>query len=368
MRTTRLAVVARQTRPPRARKTGSSRYGEVEFSHAAALRQSAPAHPGCVRCIFRPNVSIDATAVPSSNPAEAMTIWLFALLLTAIACATLYYAGAGRRVNAGATVADATDRAFPSAAAGHRSRRGDGAAGRGRSGCGQGRTGARSDAPQGRRGDQGQRGRLRFGCRWCWSRRSRSAPMPGSADPTCRRRRWRAATPRPKANDARDAIETIEARLAADAGRSARLDGDCAGLHAAWPLRRCGEGAAPGQRAGGTDGRHARPISREALMMQKDGSVEGEPLELLRRAYDARPDACPLALLHRGRGNAGRRLRGGDPRLERASEAVEGRRALGGDGAERAGLRRSRGSTRMPASAEPDQAQIDAMVDGLERG
>lgn len=41
-----------------------------------------------------------------------MTIWLFALLLTAIACATLYYAGAGRTVNAGASVADATQEHF----------------------------------------------------------------------------------------------------------------------------------------------------------------------------------------------------------------------------------------------------------------
>ena len=37
-----------------------------------------------------------------------MTIWLLALILTAIACATLYYAGAGRTVNAGTTVLDAT--------------------------------------------------------------------------------------------------------------------------------------------------------------------------------------------------------------------------------------------------------------------
>ena len=41
-----------------------------------------------------------------------MTIWLLALLLTAIACATLYYAGAGRTVNAGRTVADATAEHF----------------------------------------------------------------------------------------------------------------------------------------------------------------------------------------------------------------------------------------------------------------
>ena len=37
-----------------------------------------------------------------------MTIWLLALVLTAIACATLYYAGAGRTVNAGASTLDAT--------------------------------------------------------------------------------------------------------------------------------------------------------------------------------------------------------------------------------------------------------------------
>src|SRR3569833_4183956 len=37
-----------------------------------------------------------------------MTIWLLALVLTAIACATLYYAGAGRTVNAGTSTLDAT--------------------------------------------------------------------------------------------------------------------------------------------------------------------------------------------------------------------------------------------------------------------
>ena len=37
-----------------------------------------------------------------------MTIWLIALVLTAIACAALYFAGARRTVNAGPSVADAT--------------------------------------------------------------------------------------------------------------------------------------------------------------------------------------------------------------------------------------------------------------------
>lgn len=37
-----------------------------------------------------------------------MTIWIFVLILTAIACATLYYASAGRTVNAGQSSADAT--------------------------------------------------------------------------------------------------------------------------------------------------------------------------------------------------------------------------------------------------------------------
>jgi len=41
-----------------------------------------------------------------------MTIWLLALILTAIACAALYYAAAGRTVNAGATTADATNAHF----------------------------------------------------------------------------------------------------------------------------------------------------------------------------------------------------------------------------------------------------------------
>jgi cytochrome c-type biogenesis protein CcmH len=41
-----------------------------------------------------------------------MTIWLLALILTAIACATLYYAGAGRMVNAGVSTVDATTEHF----------------------------------------------------------------------------------------------------------------------------------------------------------------------------------------------------------------------------------------------------------------
>lgn len=41
-----------------------------------------------------------------------MTIWIFAVILTAIACATLYYAGAGRTVNAGASTLDATTAHF----------------------------------------------------------------------------------------------------------------------------------------------------------------------------------------------------------------------------------------------------------------
>ncbi len=41
-----------------------------------------------------------------------MTIWLLALILTAIACATLYYAGAGRTVNATTSTADATTAHF----------------------------------------------------------------------------------------------------------------------------------------------------------------------------------------------------------------------------------------------------------------
>ena len=41
-----------------------------------------------------------------------MNVWLLALILTAIACAALYYAAAGRTVNAGAATADATKAHF----------------------------------------------------------------------------------------------------------------------------------------------------------------------------------------------------------------------------------------------------------------
>ncbi|HWA42373.1 MAG TPA: c-type cytochrome biogenesis protein CcmI, partial [Hypericibacter adhaerens] len=64
------------------------------------------------RCIFCRNVSIGGAADTVPRTLEAMTIWLLALLLTAIACASLYYAGAGRTVNAGPSVRDASEEHF----------------------------------------------------------------------------------------------------------------------------------------------------------------------------------------------------------------------------------------------------------------
>ena len=46
----------------------------------------------------------------------------------------------------------------------------------------------------------------------------------------------------------------------------------------------------------------------EALMMAQDGSVAGEPLDSVPPGGGARSDACALALLHRRRGDADRRL------------------------------------------------------------
>jgi cytochrome c-type biogenesis protein CcmH len=81
----------------------------VVWGHAVELAAAIGAcHAAGGRCIFCLNVSIDAAADTAFPTLGAMTIWLLAIILTAIACATLYYAGAGRPVNAGASVLDAT--------------------------------------------------------------------------------------------------------------------------------------------------------------------------------------------------------------------------------------------------------------------
>lgn len=54
--------------------------------------------------MFCQNVAIDDVASRVPQPIQAMTIWLLALAITAISSATLYYAAAGRAVNAASTM------------------------------------------------------------------------------------------------------------------------------------------------------------------------------------------------------------------------------------------------------------------------
>src|SRR5689334_3883257 len=59
-------------------------------------------------CIFGPNALIDA-APSSRQTLGSMLFWILAIAVTAVACAALYYAAAGRTVNAsGGAVDDAT--------------------------------------------------------------------------------------------------------------------------------------------------------------------------------------------------------------------------------------------------------------------
>src|SRR5690606_30871374 len=71
----------------------------------AAMRSLHIAVPACT---FGQNAHIDAARLPSESPGYIL-FWLLAIAVTAIACAALYYAAAGRVVNAsGGPVDDAT--------------------------------------------------------------------------------------------------------------------------------------------------------------------------------------------------------------------------------------------------------------------
>src|SRR5688572_29850121 len=65
-------------------------------------------HIAVSACTFRQNAPIDA-ARPSSESSTSILFWVLAIAVTAIACAALYYAAAGKPVNAtGETVDEAT--------------------------------------------------------------------------------------------------------------------------------------------------------------------------------------------------------------------------------------------------------------------
>jgi cytochrome c-type biogenesis protein CcmH len=293
-----------------------------------------------------------------------MTIWLLALLLTAIACATLYYAGAGRRVNAAAPI-DATAEHFRA-----QLRSIDAEAAMGRLGA------AEAVAAKGELAREVMR------------HQSTGAPKSGStlalwlplvlvATISLGTYAWLGRPDLPAAPLAnRDAvaenevtletaIETIEARLA-EAPDDVRGWTVVAPAYmqlgryadAANALRRVNELAPP----------TADTLTdlAEALMLQASGSVEGEPIELLRQAYALDPTHV-RSLYY---------IAGEETRVGDFDAAIRDWNALlklsaGGEPwvvTAQNGLAYAQSGLKPDAapSDQPGQPQIDAMVDGLD--
>jgi len=295
-----------------------------------------------------------------------MTIWFFALILTGIACATLYYAGAGHRVNAAGPAADATTAHFRA------------------------QLGAiETDAAMGRLGTAeavAARGEL---AREVLRAKRAAAPAHDGAVPlwvplllvavlALGTYGWLGRPDLPAAPlaqrdiaaegafDLGAAVETIEARLTEDPD-------DLRGWRVVAPaymqLGRYADAARALRRVNALAPPTADSLTdlAEALMMQQAGSLAGEPLELLRRAQAL--DASHVRSLFY---IAGEETRTGD-----YAAAVRDWNALlqlaKGDEpwvvTAQNGLAFATAGGATPAEAAPDMpdaVQIEAMVDGLE--
>jgi cytochrome c-type biogenesis protein CcmH len=293
-----------------------------------------------------------------------MTIWLFALLLTAIACATLYYAGAGRRVNAAASVPDATEEHFRAQL---RAIEADSAMGRLGAAEAMAARGELAREVLRHKSDTTPRVSARFAL---WAPIVLVASISlgtyaslGRPDLPASPLAGRDAVAESEVT-LETAIETIEARLA-------ETPDDLRGwtviapaymqlgryADAATALRRVNELAPPTP--------DTLTDLAEALMLQQGGVVEGEPLELLRRAYAL--DATHVRSLYYIAGEA---TRTGD--FEAAIRDWNALLALSAGGepwvvTAQDGLAYAEAGLNPDSVApEPDQAQIDAMVDGLD--
>lgn len=293
-----------------------------------------------------------------------MTIWVFALILTAIACATLYYAGAGRTVNS-ATNFDATTEHFRA-----QLRSIDADAAMGRLGVAEA-TAAKGelarevmrhkagDAPKG------------SGSIALWVPIVLVAAISlgtyavlGKPDLPAAPLAGRDAAAEGEIS-LESAIDTIEARLATEPGD---LRGWTVIAPAYMQMGRYADAANALRKVNelGTPTADTLTDLAEALMMQRAGSVQGEPLELLRRAYALDPSHVRSLYYIAGEetrvGNFEAAIRdwnallklstGGEPWVVTAQNGLTYAEA-GGNPTE-------------AVTVEPDQAQIDAMVDGLD--
>jgi cytochrome c-type biogenesis protein CcmH len=294
-----------------------------------------------------------------------MTIWLFALILTAIACATLYYAGAGRTVNAGSSALDATAEHFRA-----QLRAIDTDAAMGRLGA------AEATAAKGELAREVMRLKqaapeTRGGKVALWMPVALVAVLSIGTYAYLGRPDLPAA---PLATrdvaaegeiDLDAAIKTIEARLATNPD-------DLRGWTVIAPtymqMGRYADAVVALRRVNelGTPTADTLTDLAEALMMQKGGSVEGEPLDLLRKASALDPKHI-RSLYY---------IAGEETRTGEFEAAIRDWNALLklGKGDEpwmvtaKNGIAYAEAGLNPNAAppAQPDDAQIDAMVDGLE--
>jgi cytochrome c-type biogenesis protein CcmH len=295
-----------------------------------------------------------------------MTIWLFALLLTAIACATLYYAGAGRRVNAAAPAVDATAEHFRA-----QLRAIDTDAAMGRLGAAEA-VAAKGELAREVMRHKGEAAPKVGGSFAVW------VPVVLVAVISIGSYAWLGRPDLPAAplasRDAAaegevtldEAIKTIETRLAETPDD---LRGWTVIAPAYMQLGRYADAVKALRRVNELQTPTADTLTdlAEALMLEKGGSVEGEPMELLQRAYAL--DASHVRSLYYIAGeetrvgdfdtairdwNAVLKLsKGGEPWVVTAQNGLAYAQAGGKADA-------------VSAPAQPDQAQIDAMVDGLD--
>lgn len=292
-----------------------------------------------------------------------MTIWLFALLLTAIACATLYYAGAGRRVNAVASAVDATKDHFRA-----QLRAIDADTAMGRLGA------AEAVAAKGELAREVMRHKA-GGAPKGSTKLAVWLPMILVAAISLGTYAWLGRPDLPAAPlESRDLAQgevTLETAIETIEGRLAETPDDLRGWTVIAPaymqLGRYADAVNALRKVNelGTPTADTLTDLAEAMMMEAGGSVEGEPLELLRRAYAM--DAGHVRSLYY---IAGEETRVGDydaairdwNALLKLSQGGEPWVVTAQNGLAYA---EAGGNTEAAISAEPDQAQIDAMVDGL---
>jgi cytochrome c-type biogenesis protein CcmH len=324
-------------------------------------------HWGPRRCIFCLNVSIDAAAGIVSRTLKAMTIWVLALVLTAIACATLYYAGAGRTVNAGASVIDATTAHFRAQSQAIETDAAAGRLGASEATAAKGELARELIRLKGETAEAPMRGGraavwvpvilvavLSLGTYWFLGR----PDLP--AEPLADR-----AAETGAGLSLESAIKTIETRLAADPN-------DLRGWQVIAPaymqLGRYADAVAALRKVNALAPPTADSLTNlgEALMMENKGSIAGEPLQLFRQAAALDPKHVRSRYYI-----AGEETRTGD--YAAAARDWTALLALGkGDEpwvvTAKNGLAYANAELHPGASAPapPNGAQIAAMVDGLD--